>query len=97
MRSLAVAVPFALALTGLLARAVPAVEPVPTPEAPVARRMTPEELQRRLRMGAKPIILDTRASTGDVMAKGAIHVTGDRIAEWAKGVPKTALIVAYCT
>jgi|RhiMetdeSRZDD1v2_1073273.scaffolds.fasta_scaffold1691562_2 hypothetical protein len=63
----------------------------------VARRLAPEEVQRRIAAGAKPIILDTRASLGDDKAKGAVHVPNDRIEAWAKDVPKDALIVAYCT
>ena len=63
----------------------------------VARRLGPEEIQRRIAAGEKPIILDTRASLGDDKAKGAQHVPNDRIETWAKDVPKDALIVAYCT
>jgi hypothetical protein len=63
----------------------------------VARRLAPEEVQRRIAAGEKPIILDTRASLGDEKAKGAQHVPNDRIETWAKDVPKDALIVAYCT
>ena len=63
----------------------------------VARRLAPEEVQRRIAAGEKPIILDTRTSLGDEKAKGAQHVPNDRIEAWAKDVPKDALIVAYCT
>jgi hypothetical protein len=63
----------------------------------VARRLAPEDVQRRMAAGEKPIILDTRASLGDDKAKGAQHVPNDRIEAWAKDVPKDALIVAYCT
>ena len=63
----------------------------------VARRLAPEDVQRRIGAGEKPIILDTRTSLGDEKAKGAQHVPNDRIEAWAKDVPKDALIVAYCT
>ena len=62
-----------------------------------ARRLAPEEVQRRIAAGEKAIILDTRSSLGDDKAKDALHVPNDRIEAWAKDVPKDALIVAYCT
>ena len=63
----------------------------------VARRITPDEVQERLKAGEKPIMLDARASVGDVVAQGAVHVPSDRLEGWAKDVPKKSLIVAYCT
>jgi hypothetical protein len=63
----------------------------------VARRITPEEVQKRIAAGQKPIVLDTRGSVGDVVAKGAVRLPGDKIETWAKDTPKNALIVAYCT
>ena len=63
----------------------------------VARRIKPEEVQRRRDAGEKAIIVDTRASVGNLIAKGAVQVPNDRIEAWAKDVPKDALIVAYCT
>ena len=63
----------------------------------VARRITPDEVQQRLKTGEKPIMLDARASAGDVEARGAVHVPSDRLEAWAKDVPKKSLIVAYCT
>jgi hypothetical protein len=63
----------------------------------VARRITPQEVQRRREGGEKPIILDTRSSVRDVIAQGAVRVPNERIEAWAKDVPRDALIVAYCT
>ncbi|TMA85142.1 MAG: hypothetical protein E6J77_12140 [Deltaproteobacteria bacterium] len=63
----------------------------------VARRITPDEVQERLKAGEKPIMLDARASVGDVVAQGAVHVPSDRLEAWAKDVPRKSLIVAYCT
>ena len=63
----------------------------------VARRITPDEVQERLKAGEKPIMLDARASVGDVVAPGAVHVPSDRLEAWAKDVPRKSLIVAYCT
>ena len=42
-------------------------------------------------------MLDARASVGDVVAQGAVHVPSDRLDGWAKDVPKKSLIVAYCS
>ena len=63
----------------------------------VARRITPDEVQQHLKAGEKPIMLDARASVGDVVAQGAVHVPSDRLDGWAKDVPKKSLIVAYCS
>ena len=63
----------------------------------VARRITPEEVQKRAAAGEKPIFLDTRRSMGDEVVPGAVHVTNDAVATWAKGARKDALIVTYCT
>jgi hypothetical protein len=63
----------------------------------IARRITPDEVQQRLKAGEKPIMLDARGSFGDVVAQGAVQVPADRLEAWAKDVPKKSLIVAYCT
>jgi hypothetical protein len=63
----------------------------------VARRITPAEVQQRIKTGEKPIMLDARGSVGDVVAQGAVHAPSDRLEAWAKDVPKKSLIVAYCT
>jgi hypothetical protein len=63
----------------------------------VARRIKPEEVRQRQKAGQKAIILDTRESVSDEIAKGAVRVPADGIEAWAKDVPKKALIVAYCT
>ena len=61
-----------------------------------ARRMSPDEVERRRAAGEKPILLDARGSVDDVMLKGAVHVPEDKLEAWAKTKPKGALIVAYC-
>jgi hypothetical protein len=63
----------------------------------VARRISVDDLKKRMDAGEKPIVLDTRFSLGDQMAKGAVRVPNNEIESWAKGKPKDALIVAYCT
>ena len=90
---------FALALVGALATSAGAADQQPTTvlDKSVARRISVEDLQKRIAAGEKPIILDTRASVGDVVAKDAVRVPNDQIESWAQGKPKDAFIVAYCT
>ena len=66
-------------------------------DAKVARRMDATELKKRMDAGEKVIVIDTRASFSGPMAKGAEHVTYDKLDAWAKEHAKDALIVAYCT
>jgi hypothetical protein len=63
----------------------------------VARRIDAAEVKQKLDAGEKIIILDTRAGVSGPVAKGAEHVTYDKIEDWAKTHKKDALIVAYCT
>lgn len=63
----------------------------------VARRITPEQVQRRRDAGKRVTLLDTRRSPSDVIVKGAVQVPNDKIKEWAKDARKDALIVTYCT
>ena len=63
----------------------------------VARRIKPEEVQQRQNAGEKPTIVDTRASAGDEIVKGAVFFPAAGIEAWAKDIPKNALIVTYCT
>jgi rhodanese-related sulfurtransferase len=87
----------AIAVACSLAVPLRAAQPTQRFDPEVARRITPDEVQRRNAAGEKPIILDTRSSLGDTIAQGAVHVTNDRIESWAKDKPKDALIVTYCT
>lgn len=91
----------ALCLLAALAFALTtsATEPSPTAtfDPTVARRISIPEVQRRLAAGEKIVLVDARSSLdGDAMIKDAVHVPDGRLAEWAKGRPKDALIVAYC-
>jgi len=63
----------------------------------VARRMTIEDVQKHRKAGDKIIVVDARAQETDVIIPGAVHVPNDAIDTWAKGTPKDALIVAYCS
>ncbi len=88
-----------LTLLGVLALSVATVAHAgdTKPDPAVARRISADELQKRIAAGEKPIVLDTRVDQTDVVAHGAAHVTNDQITNWAKDVRKDALIVAYCT
>jgi hypothetical protein len=63
----------------------------------VARRISPQEVQKRREAGEKPIILDTRGAPSDAIITGAVGVPNDKVEEWAKSAAKDAFIVAYCT
>ena len=74
-----------------------AEEPAHASAPDAVRRMTPEELQKHRKAGDKVIVLDARAQVADAIIPGSVHVPGDEIDAWAKGKPKDALIVAWCT
>ena len=74
-----------------------AEEPARSFDPEVARRMNPEDVQKHRTAGDKVIIVDARAQETDVVIPGAVHVPNDEIDAWAKGTPKDALIVTYCT
>ncbi len=63
----------------------------------VARRITAEEVKKRIDAGQKVTILDTRSKFVGPKVKGAAHVPEAEIDAWAKDVPKDTFIVAYCT
>lgn len=63
----------------------------------VARRVTADEVKSQIDAGTKVYVIDNRSSFTGQMAKGAAHVPIAKIAEWAKEIPKDAMIVAYCT
>ena len=97
MASLTIRIVFAAALTyGLVARA-DAADPASSFDPEVARRMNIQDVQKHRTAGDKIIIVDARAQETDVIIPGAVHVPNDAIDTWAKGTPKDALIVAYCT
>jgi hypothetical protein len=97
MVSIIARVVIAAALACSLAASLRAEEVARVFDPGVVRRITPEEVQQRRDAGERPIILDARASVGDVIIRGAVHVPTERIEAWAKDTPKDVLIVAYCT
>jgi hypothetical protein len=97
MTSLTIRIVLATALTcGLVARAG-AADPASSFDPEVARRMNIQDVQKHRTAGDKIIIVDARAQETDVIVPGAVHVPNDEIDTWAKGTPKDALIVTYCT
>ena len=61
-----------------------------------ARRITIDELKRRLDGGEKITFVDARGKTSGERVKGAVPVSDDDIAAWAKDRPKNEVIVTYC-
>jgi rhodanese-related sulfurtransferase len=68
------------------------------PEAP---RITVEELKQRKEAGEFFTIIDVRNpkawAESDTMAPEAIRVPLDKLEENLPKIPKTSLVVAYCT
>ena len=60
-------------------------------------QMSAQELKQRLDKGEKVIIVDARHNLNGQIIKNAVHVPTDELAEWAKNIDKTAVIVTYCT
>lgn len=66
-------------------------------DAKVARRITPDEVKKRMDAGEKVVFIDTRGSFSGPIVKGAHHVPSGKLDEWSKEIAKDMLIVAYCT
>jgi rhodanese-related sulfurtransferase len=90
---LAAAAPFGAAPAPDAATAAAAARPDPS----VARRMKASEARRRQQRRAKIVFLDTRATVDGDAIEGAYNVPVEVVEAWARRVPKSALIVAYCT
>ena len=60
-------------------------------------QITAKDLKQRLDRGDKITIIDARHEVGGEMLKGALHVPGDKLEDWAKNVDKDSVIVTYCT
>jgi len=74
-----------------------AASPDAASPAAAARTMTGEQVRRKQLRKAKITILDTRSSIDGDVIDGAYNVTPDLVSAWAARVPKSTLIVAYCT
>lgn len=64
---------------------------------PAPKMMTGEQVRKKQLKKAKITFLDTRSSIDGDVIDGAYNVTPDLVSAWAARVPKTTLIVAYCT
>jgi len=65
--------------------------------ADIKPQITAKDLKQRLDKGEKITIIDARHDLGGQILKGAIHVSMDKLEEWAKDVDKNSVIVTYCT
>jgi rhodanese-related sulfurtransferase len=71
--------------------------PAPVFDPAVARRMTVEDLAKRIDAREDILYVDTRYMPTGPIIKGAEIVTFENYKAWAAGKPKDALIVTYCT
>ena len=65
-----------------------------------APRMTPEELDERLRSGAKIVPVDVRRSSyakSEVTMEGAVRIDPDELSERFEQIPAGSEVVTYCT
>lgn len=103
--SISAALALAFAAPGYAQQPVTAVKSTPAAaavavekfDASVARRITIDDVKKRIDAGEKVVVLDIRGSVSGPIAKGAEHVPGTQLAEWAKDKDKDLLIVTYCT
>ena len=63
----------------------------------VARRITPDDVKKRMDAGDKVVFVDTRSSFTGPKVAGAHHVPLGKVGDWSKDLAKDTLIVAYCT
>ena len=63
----------------------------------VARRITVEDLKKRMDSGEKVTFVDTRGVTSGPVIKGALQVPKGAIPSFAEKLARDALIVCYCT
>ncbi|MCH8198962.1 MAG: hypothetical protein IIA54_02695, partial [Chloroflexi bacterium] len=66
-----------------------------------ARRITPAELDKRLRSGDPPLVLDVRTRSkyeaDGVRMAGSIRLHPDEVLTWALENARGRSVVAYCT
>lgn len=77
----------------------PATAAAPAVSATVpteARRITIDEVKKRMDANEKVLFVDARSAITGEMVKGALHIPISEIDTWAKDVPKDTFIVAYC-
>jgi len=64
---------------------------------PATKWMTGAQVRKKQLRKSKITFLDTRSSIDGDVIDGAYNVTPDLVSAWAARVPKSTLIVAYCT
>lgn len=75
----------------------PQPQPVQVFNPRSARRITAEEVKLRVEAGEKVVVVDTRSKFTGPKIKDAVNATVDKVAAWAKDLPKDTFIVTYCT
>jgi rhodanese-related sulfurtransferase len=63
----------------------------------VARRITAREAGDLLASGKQVVFVDTRTAVDGPIIRGAVQVAESDVERWARGVPKSAYVVVYCT
>jgi rhodanese-related sulfurtransferase len=65
------------------------------------KRITVEELKRRMDSGERLVILDTRAQEAweksDIQIPGSLRVPPDEVEKHLQEIPREAAVVTYCT
>lgn len=84
------ALPNGTGMTGTTVSAATAADPAP-------KSMTGEQVRKKQLRKAKITFLDTRSSIDGDVIDGAHNVTPDLVSAWAARMPKSTMIVAYCT
>ncbi len=77
--------------------ATPQPQPVQVFNPRSARRITAEEVKLRTEAGEKVVVVDTRSKFTGPKVKDAVNATVDKVAAWAKNLPKDTFIITYCT
>jgi rhodanese-related sulfurtransferase len=97
VRAIAVAVALGAAPFAATPASEGAAFAAPKFDPSVARNMTAADARRRQQRKAKIVFVDTRSTVDGDAIEGAYNVPLEVVEAWAKRVPKTTLVVAYCT
>ena len=91
-----VAMQLGLCIAALALASVALAEPKKFDPA-VARRITVDDLKKRMDSGEKVVVLDTRSVTSGPVIKGATQAAKDQLGGIAEKLPRDKLIVCYCS
>lgn len=86
-----------LPLFALVALAIAAPGPAARAGDGKAKKISASEALDASQSGEEVLFVDTRISPSGYMIPGAVSVPVERVEEWAEGVDRDALVVAYCT